>query len=70
MIRALTIRFGVMCLGAIPLVAFLNRVEPADGLVGAAVIFYTFGGGLLMARYCFAHEDEIPSRRPRDGDRP
>jgi hypothetical protein len=66
MIRGLTIRFGVMCLGAVPLVAFLNRVEPAPGLVTVSVVLYTFGGGLLLARYCVAHEDEIPSRPPRD----
>lgn len=69
MIRALTIRFGLMYLGAVPLVAFLNRVEPAPGLVAALVIVYVFGGGVLIGLYCVAHEDEIPSRPPRETDR-
>jgi len=69
MIRALTIRFGLMFLGVVPLVAFLNHVEPAPGLVAAAVILYEFGGVVLIGLYCAAHEDEIPVRQPRDDDR-
>jgi len=69
MIRALTIRFGLMYLGLVPFVAFMNHVKPAPGLVGASVIVYVFGGGLLIGRYCVAHEDEIPSRPPRETHR-
>lgn len=69
MYRALTIRFGLMCLGAAPLVAFLNRVQAADGVAGAALIFYTLGASFLIGRYCIAHEDEIPVRRRRNTDR-
>jgi len=58
-----------MCIGGALLVAFLNRVEPADGLAGAALIFYTLGASILIARYCVAHQDEIPVRKPRDTDR-
>lgn len=69
MIRALTIRFGLMYLGLVPLIAFLNRVDPAPGLVAASVILYELGGAVLIGLYCVAHEDEIPVRRRRDTDR-
>jgi hypothetical protein len=69
MIRALTIRFGLLYLGLVPLIGFLNRVEPAPGLVGLAMILYVCGGGLIIGLYCVAHEDEIPLRRPRSRDR-
>ncbi len=69
MIRALTIRFGIMCLGAAALDVFLNLVEPAPGLVMASLVVYLVGSGLLVARYCVAHEDEIPSRPPRETHR-
>jgi hypothetical protein len=70
MIRALTIRFGIMCLGAAALDVFLNLVKPAPGFAMASLVVYLFGGGLLIARYCVAHEDEIPSRPPRGTHRP
>ncbi len=69
MIRSLTIRFGLMYLGLVPLIGFLNRVEPAPGIVAISMIFYVCGGGLLIGLYCVAHEDEIPPRQPRDTDR-
>jgi hypothetical protein len=65
MFRALTIRFGIMCLGAAGLSVFLNLVEPPAGVVLMSVFGYMFGGGLLIARYCVAHEDEIPPRSSR-----
>lgn len=69
MYRALTIRFALMCLGAAPLVAFLNHVDAAAGLAGSALIFYTLGASYLFARYCIAHQDEIPVRSRREDHR-
>lgn len=69
MSRALTIRFGLMLLGAAVLDIVFNIVKPAPGFVGAALIVYLFVSCGLVARYCVAHEDEIPSRPPRDMSR-
>lgn len=65
MTRALTIRFILMCTGAALLDVGLNLVEPAPGIVMASLIAYIVGGGLLIARYCAAHEDEMPPLPPR-----
>jgi hypothetical protein len=62
MIRALTIRFAVMCLGAVALTFVLDLTKPAPGLVAASVIAYVFAGSVIIALYCLAHEDEIPVR--------
>lgn len=35
------------------------------GMAMAMVIAYIVGGGLLIARYCAAHEDEMPPLPPR-----
>jgi hypothetical protein len=53
-----------------PLDIALNLVKPAPGLVMASLVVYLVGGGLLIVRYCIAHEDEIPSRPPRGPHRP
>jgi len=69
MIRALTIRFGIMCLGAVPLVAALNSIKPEAGLVLASVMVYELIGSVVIGRYCLKHEDEIPTRTRRSGSR-
>jgi hypothetical protein len=65
MTGALTIRFIAMCLGMAVLTVVLNLVEPADEIVMASLVVYLVGGGLLIARYCAAHEDEMPPLPPR-----
>ena len=69
MIRALTIRFGIMCVGAVPLVAALNSIEPEPGLVMASVMIYELIGSVVIGRYCLKHEDEIPTRTQRRSNR-
>jgi O-antigen/teichoic acid export membrane protein len=69
MSRALTIRFGLLFLGAAALDIALNILRPEPGLGGAALVTYILVAGGLVARYCVTHEDEIPSRPPRDTPR-
>jgi hypothetical protein len=45
----------------------LNLLEPAPAVVFFSIVVYTVGASSLIARYCLAHEDEIPVRR-RDPD--
>lgn len=63
MIRALTIRFGIMCLLAPPLVAGLNWLDLAPQLGMIALMAYCLAVSIVLGRYCLAHEDEIPVRR-------
>ena len=67
MFRALTIRFGIMGVGVAILTVGLNLLEPSPVIVLFSVFGYFIGGSSLIARYCLAHEDEIPVRR-RDPD--
>ncbi len=67
MLRALTIRFGIMAIGAGALTVALNLIEPAPAVVLFAIFGYVIGGSCLIARYCAAHVDEIPVRQ-RDPD--
>jgi hypothetical protein len=66
MIKALTIRFGLMCLLAPPLVAGLKWIDPAPQLGMIALMTYVLSVVLVIGRYCLAHQDEIPSRPPQD----
>jgi len=61
-VKALTIRFGVMCVGMAILDVVLNLTNPNPNLVMLAVMVYVVGGALVIGRYCIAHEDEIPVR--------
>jgi hypothetical protein len=66
MIRALTIRFAIMCVGAGALTVALNLIKPAPQLVMLAVMIYLLAGSFIIARYCLEHEDEIPTGSTRD----
>jgi hypothetical protein len=69
MIRALTIRFGIMGIGAGALVILLNVLDAAPALAMVSLVAYLLVGSLIIAGYCVSHEDEIPMgiqrRRPR-----
>lgn len=66
MIKALTIRFCLMCLLAPPLVAGLKWLDPAPQLGMIALMAYVLSVVLVIGRYCLAHPDEIPSRPPAE----
>lgn len=68
MIRALTIRFGVMCVGAIPLVILANVLNAPPALVLLTYLGYMGAGALIIGNYCAAHQDEIPARAPQRHD--
>jgi hypothetical protein len=68
MIRALTIRFGVMCAGAIPLVILANVFDAPPALILGTYFAYMGGGALIIGNYCLAHQDEIPARAPQRHD--
>ncbi len=65
MIRALTIRFGIMGVGVAILTVVLNLTKPDPNRIMLAVVIYLTGGALAVLRYVVAHQDEIPVR-PRD----
>ena len=65
MIRAQTIRFAVMCVGAIPLVILANVLNAPPALVVGSFYAYLGAGALIIGNYCAAHEDEIPTRSQR-----
>ena len=69
MIRALTIRFGVMILGLVAIQVPLTLIKAPPDLTGSLIIIYAFVGGLFLARYSVAHSDEIPPRLPEDSHR-
>lgn len=66
MIRALTIRFGVMCVGVVALVALVNVLNAPPALAMGAWMAYLLVGSLIIGNYIVDHEDEIPPRRPPD----
>ncbi len=65
MIRALTIRFAIMCAGAVPLVILANVLSAPPALILGTYFVYTIGGALLIGNYFIDHEDEIPTRSRR-----
>lgn len=69
MIRALTIRFAVMCAGAIPLVILANVLNAPPALVLGTYFAYMGAGALIIGNYCVAHQDEIPTRAQQRHDR-
>jgi hypothetical protein len=69
MIRALTIRFGIMCIGVVALVALVNLLNAPPALAMGSLMAYLLTGSLLIGNYCIAHGDEIPSRESRDHHR-
>ncbi len=69
MIRALTIRFGIMCVGVVVLVALVNVLHAPPALAMGAWMAYLLAGSLIIGNYIIAHEDEIPPRRSRDQSR-
>jgi hypothetical protein len=69
MIRALTIRFAVMCAGIVPLVILANVFNPPPALILGTYFVYMIGGALIIGNYCIDHEDEIPTRSQRQQHR-
>jgi hypothetical protein len=69
MIRALTIRFGIMCIGVAALVALVNILNAPPALAMGSLMAYLLAGSLIIGNYIHAHEDEIPPRRPHDESR-
>lgn len=65
MIRALTIRFGIMGLGIVPLVILANVLKAPPALIVGTYFVYMGGGALIIGNYWLAHQDEIPTREPR-----
>lgn len=65
MVRALTIRFGVMSVGASLLVIFVNVLHLQPDLAGLLFLVYMTVGVLIIGKYCLDHEDEIPTRAER-----
>ena len=65
MIRALTIRFAVLCVGLSALVIGANLMHVTPGLAWVALIVYLTAGTLAIANYCAEHEEEIPTREQR-----
>lgn len=65
MIRALTIRFGIMCAGAVPLIILANVLSAPPALILGTYFVYTIGGALIIGNYCIDHEDELPTRSQR-----
>jgi hypothetical protein len=68
MIRALTIRFAIMCVGAIPLVILANALIAPRALVLGSYFAYMAAGALIIGNYCVAHQDEIPTRAQQRHD--
>jgi hypothetical protein len=62
MIRALTIRFVVMCAGAVPLIVLANVLNAPPALVLGTFFAYMGALALIIDSYCAAHQDEIPTR--------
>jgi uncharacterized membrane protein YkgB len=62
MVRALTIRFGIMAVGMAIFTTVVNLTKPDASLVMLVLIVYLGGGGFLIGRYAVAHGDEIPVR--------
>jgi hypothetical protein len=62
MIRALTIRFVIMCAGVVLLVILANVLSPPPALILGTYIIYMVGSALIIGNYCIDHEDEIPTR--------
>ncbi len=69
MIRALTIRFGIMCIGVAVLVALVNILNAPPALAMGSLMAYLLAGSLIIGNYIDAHQDEIPPRRPPDQPR-
>ncbi len=65
MIRALTIRFAVMCVGVSALVILANILSVHPALAWVALLAYMAAGALIIGNYCVEHEDEIPTRAER-----
>ncbi len=65
MIRALTIRFAIMCAGAVPLVILANVLSAPPALILGTYFAYMIGGALIIGNYCLAHQDEIPTLEQR-----
>jgi hypothetical protein len=65
MIRALTIRFAIVCLGLSVLVVSGNLLHASPGLAGFLLFAYLIAGVLIIGNYCVDHEDEIPTRAER-----
>lgn len=69
MIRALTIRFAIMCAGTIPLVVLANAFIAPRALVLGSYFAYMTVGALIIGNYFIDHEDEIPTRSQRQQHR-
>jgi len=65
MVRALTIRFAMMCVGVVPLVFLVNVLDAPPELAMVSLLVYMAVGALIIGNYCIAHEDEIPTRERR-----
>jgi len=65
MVRALTIRFGIMCLGLSALVILANVLHASPVLAWVLLLVYMVAGLLIIGNYCIDHEDEIPTRAER-----
>jgi hypothetical protein len=63
--RGLVIRFVALLAGIVPLVIFLQVVNPPPNLAAAAVIAYAAAVGVGIADYGVKHPDEIPPRKTR-----
>lgn len=65
MIRALTIRFAIMCVGLSLWVAAANLLHVPGVLAWVVLLTYMGAGVVIIGNYCAAHEDEIPTRSQR-----
>ncbi len=69
MVRALTIRFGVMSIGGGLLVVLADVLGVNPGLTSLLLFAYMAVGALIIGNYCLDHEDEIPTRAERRRNR-
>jgi hypothetical protein len=65
MVRALTIRFAVMCVGVTPLIFLGNALNAPPVVAFLSLLIYMVVGVLIIGNYCIDHEDEIPTRAER-----
>jgi hypothetical protein len=65
MIRALTIRFAIICVGLSMWVAAANLLHVPGALAWVVLIAYMGAGVVIIGNYCAAHEEEIPTRSQR-----
>jgi hypothetical protein len=65
MVRALTIRFAVMCVGVSPLIILGNAFNVPPVLAFTSLLIYMVAGVLIIGNYCIDHENEIPTRAER-----